>query len=253
MGYSKVFYNLLRKIARTKTGRTTRKIYRTIVLPISLIFNYIIRAYAFRKYVRSNENPKLHIGAGPCYLKDWLNTDLTPHYSQSVFFLDATKTIPLNDSTFYKIYTEHLIEHLSYENGLFMLAECYRILQPNGKIRISTPNLEKLTGLFAPKKNDRQIEYIKWITDTFLPGIDRYHETFVINNAFRNWGHQFIYDKPTLKDSLEKMGFVEITEYQVGESDDEDFLGIESHGLDINREDINRFESMIFEARRPKG
>jgi SAM-dependent methyltransferase len=46
------------------------------------------------------------------------------------------------DDTFDAIVMHHVIEHIS--NPIEILAECYRILKPNGKIVIITPNLESL-------------------------------------------------------------------------------------------------------------
>jgi len=132
-----------------------------------------------------------------------------------------------------------------------MLRECYRVLKPGGKIRIATPDLETLIGLHTPDKSELQQRYIEWIIDTFLPQVGVYRESFVINNAFRNWWHQFIYDRATLQSAMEEVGFVDITRYAPGESDDEVLRGIESHGKAAGNEDMNRFETMVLEAKRP--
>ena len=52
-------------------------------------------------------------------------------------------------------------------------------------------------------------------------------DIFVINNFFRDWGNKFIYDYKTLRDVLEKCGFINITRYNPGESDDKNLQGIE--------------------------
>jgi hypothetical protein len=43
-------------------------------------------------------------------------------------------------------------------------------------------------------------------------------DVFVINNLFRAWGHQFIYDEQTLRNSLEKAGFKNIVRCDLGQS-----------------------------------
>ncbi len=73
----------------------------------------------------------------------------------------------------------------------------------------------------------------------------------MINNAFRDWGHQFIYDRATLQSAMEEVGFVDITRYAPGESDDEVLRGIESHGKAVGNADMNLFETMVLEAKRP--
>jgi hypothetical protein len=51
---------------------------------------------------------------------------------------------------------------------------------------------------------------------------------FVINNFVRAWGHQFIYNKPTLTEALEKTGFTHIQEATLGVSEDPAFCGLEN-------------------------
>src|SRR5215470_4711811 len=94
----------------------------------------LVDGYLRRQHVR-----KLHIGCGSNILNGWLNSDLRPH-TRDVLHLDATKRFPFDDELFDYIFSEHMIEHVSYAEGLFMLGECYRILKKNGRIRLSTPN-----------------------------------------------------------------------------------------------------------------
>src|ERR1017187_4663347 len=113
-------------------------------------------------YLRTHTVRKLQIGAGVAGVtktfSDWLNTDIEPVASEA--YMDATKRFPLPDGVLSYIYSEHLIEHLSYRDGLAMLAESYRTLKPGGKVRIATPNLLKLVGLFRSSKTDEMRKYI---------------------------------------------------------------------------------------------
>src|SRR4030095_12453732 len=131
---------------------------------------------------------------GDHLLDGWLNADLFPR-SAMVLHLDATGPFPFGDEEFDYVFSEHMIEHISYAQGLHMLSECYRILRKNRKIRISTPNLAFLIDLYKERKSDLQNEYIKWATDEFISFAPGYTDTFVINNFVRDWGHRFIYDE----------------------------------------------------------
>ncbi|MFC1848271.1 methyltransferase domain-containing protein [Chloroflexota bacterium] len=192
----------------------------------------------------------LQVGAGTNSLEGWLNTDQCP-VNNRVVYMDAIQPFPFKDNTFEYVFSEHQIEHLSYEEGLFMLGECYRILKPGGKIRIATPDLETLICLFTPDKSDIQKKYIDWVVARWLPHATVKKECFVINNAFRHWWHKFIYDRETLRHALESVGFANLKYYDPGESDDETLRGIESHGIAIDNEEINRFETMVLEGERP--
>ncbi len=210
---------------------------------------WAIRPLVMNQYLKSHQVRKLQIGAGPNILPEWLNTDKSPS-SPRVLFLDAANPFPFRDATFDYIYSEHLIEHLTYKQGQLMLRECFRVLKPGGSIRTATPDLETLIGLYTPQKSSLQQKYIHWVVDKFYPEIGLYQESVVINSSFRNFGHQFLYDCSLLQSTLEKAGFVAITRYNVGESDDEVFRRIESHGLSCGDEEMNRFETMVVEARR---
>jgi predicted SAM-dependent methyltransferase len=54
------------------------------------------------------------------------------------------------------VFSEHMIEHVSYAEGLLMLRECLRVLKPGGRIRIATPSLEVLLDLYKPSKTPIQ-------------------------------------------------------------------------------------------------
>jgi len=198
-----------------------------------------------KNYLETHEIKKLHLGAGPNVLDGWYNTDLSPVH-EGVYVIDVTKILPCDDKTVDYILSEHLIEHLSYEEGCYMLTECYRILKPGGKIRVATPDLEILMGLHSSEKSEIQKRYIKWHIDSFLPGME-YNDCFVINNAFRGWGHQFIYDEKTLRKSMIDAGFTEIKRHNPGESDDENFKGIEWRSND----EIQKHTGLVLEAIRP--
>ena len=203
-----------------------------------------------RRYFEENEIRKLQIGAGPTVIDGWLSTDIEPRRDNNTIFLDATQVFPFDDNTFDYIYCEHVIEHINWEAALHMLKECKRVLKPSGKVRIATPDLAVLIELYRGESPASK-QYIQWITDRFLPGIDEYSSTFVINNAFRNWGHQFIFDDATIRKAMTQAGFVDIEQKPYGESDDEHLKGIESHGDNIGNHAMAVLETMIYEAKCP--
>jgi predicted SAM-dependent methyltransferase len=180
----------------------------------------------------------------------WLNTDVLPT-SRKVAYLDATRRFPFNDDTFDYVCSEHVIEHVEHQSAVSMLGECFRVLKPGAKVRISTPDLNVYTSLHSKEKTASQNHYIYWVSQRFMPDVDYCKEVFVINNAFRAWGHQFLYDRETLRVILAKIGFEDIEFYHPGVSNDENLRGIESHGSVIGCEEINQFETFAVEGRVP--
>jgi len=204
---------------------------------------------ATKAYLATHQVRKLEIGARVASLDGWLGTDIDPVSEDSVF-LDATKPFPFDSCTFDYIYCEHMIEHISWENGQRMLRECHRVLKFGGVIRIATPDLEVVLGLYSRTLSAEQGNYIEWMVRKELPEVTTHKAAFVINNAFRNWGHQFIYDRNLMTLALERCGFIDIRRCVYGRSTEAHLSQVETHGKHIGDEAIARFETMIFEATR---
>lgn len=202
-----------------------------------------------KKYFKSHQIRKLQIGTGPFVLEGWFNTDLNP--TEEIAFLDAQKPFPFDDCTFDYVFSEHLIEHIEYVENLDMLRECFRILRPGGKIRIATPDIGFLIALYNPEKTELQEREIHRAVDTYMSHIGIYQDVFVINNFFRGHGHKFIYDFKSLQGVMSRAGFVDITRRGVGESDDKNLGGIDSHGKDIGDE-LNRLQTFVVEGVKPR-
>jgi predicted SAM-dependent methyltransferase len=211
---------------------------------------FVRRRHKIRSYLNKEQLKRLQLGTSNSPMAGWLNTDLLPT-SRRVTYLDATKRFPFSDDIFDYVYSEHMIEHIDHQSAVFMLRECFRVLKPGGKIRISTPDLKVYTSLHSAEKTASQTRYIDWVIQRFLPDVDYCKEVFVINNAFRAWGHQFLYDRETIATTMRRIGFENIQCFQPGVSDDENLRGIDSHGKTIECEEINEFEAFAVEGQTP--
>lgn len=203
-----------------------------------------------RAYLAAPGEKRLQVGAGENFLAGWLNTDIYPD-SPAYVFLDATRPFPFSDASFDCMFAEHVIEHMTYAEGRNMLAEWYRIMKPGGRCRIVTPALETFVGLFKPQHTEAETRYLRWHMERYWPGIPGLNPCLVINNSFRSWGHRFIYDRPTLERALTDAGFEDVRFYASQESDSPALRGIEVHGKVIGNDEVNAFEMMAVEARRP--
>lgn len=207
------------------------------------------RDAAIAEYLSRHEVRKLQLGSWANVLDGWLCSDLDPP-DERVVYIDATQRLPLEDESFDYIYSEHLVEHLPFESARAMLGECFRVLRPGGRLRIATPDLRAIAGLGSERLDAAQERYLHWAMAAFFPEHRRVSQALVVNNLFRAWGHQFLFDEPTLRQVIAEAGFVDIIRCEVGESHDPHLRGIEQHGLRIGEEN-NRFETMVLEARRP--
>ena len=197
-----------------------------------------------RRFLDAPGPHRVILGASRHLLDGWLATDLIPKSRHSVF-LDATERFPFPDASIDRILCEHMIEHVPAEAGAALLAECRRVLAPGGRIRLATPDLDNVLSLGEPELDDRRERYVAWSNAEF--GADGAGAVTVINRLFHEWGHQFLYDEPTLRGVLEDAGFVDVCRRSVGHSEDADFDGIDFHGESIPAE-WNDFETMVLEA-----
>ena len=203
---------------------------------------------------------KLHLGSGKNNLDGWINVDHPrapiKHGGKPDVRMDITVRKGddsweryENDSVDY-IYTEHTIEHFTYSGGGVMLQECYRVLKPNGRIRIATPDLKFLVQLYNTNKTPVQEQYMKYSCDNRSFAVVPYPiDTFVINNFVRDWGHTFIYDSKTLISLLTRCKFLNVREYSVGKSHTPVFKNIENKK---NRVDTSfyKLETFVVEAKK---
>jgi len=142
--------------------------------------------------------PKLHLGCGPNVLPGWLNLDLEPGVGG--FKCDLTQRLPIPNNAIEYIYSEHFIEHLEITDAEALLRECYRVLKPQGVIRISTPDLRKLLDEYY-KKRTTEWHDVGWTPLT---------PCRMVNEGMRLWGHKFVYDSDELQTLIQKAGFIKV-------------------------------------------
>jgi len=182
-----------------KTQKNILQIFIMMIPPIFLlIFRKLTMIYK-RCFVKKKlaSSTKLHLGCGPNVLNNWANIDINISNNNQVIKWDLTEPLPVSPETIEYIFSEHFIEHLTLEQAKELLSDCYQILQSGGVLRLSTPNLKKLID-----------EYLSGnITEWLDVGWDPVTPCQMVNECFRLWGHQFVYDYDELKRILNEAGF----------------------------------------------
>lgn len=127
---------------------------------------------------------------------------------------DATKGLPLKKDSCEAIYSSHMLEHLDRNEVKKFLKESYRILCPNGIIRIAVPDLKKQVAQYnATGDADAFVEstHMCVARPTSLA-----QKIMFLLVGTRH--HQWMYDGNSLSRLLQKHGFVEVEKIPEGKT-----------------------------------
>ena len=155
---------------------------------------------------------KLNIGSFmDMFYYGWTNIDIidlrqfAESYGYIFKVMDVTNRLYHSDGRSYEdnsvdlIFSSHLLEHLSREEGAKFLKECHRVLKKDGVIRISTPDAERLSS-----------EYINgqiWMYKYINVGVEQAKDSAEAYYNLLLAGHKTIYDKKALDNMLKEAGF----------------------------------------------
>lgn len=153
---------------------------------------------------------KLNIGSYlDMFYYGWKNIDIIDLHrfaeQQAYHFIqhDITKGIPGDNESVDIIMSNHLIEHLSRQEGEQFLRECYRVLKSKGTIRISTPDAWQISNNYF-HGDIMEYRHINVGVETADDDAEAYYNLLLA-------GHKTIYDEKSLIRILEKTGFKNIT------------------------------------------
>ena len=165
---------------------------------------------------------KLNAGCGTTHFEGWVNIDCDKNAGNVDLVWDLGQGIPVPNNSCEAIYSEHMLEHLSVEQGLQFLRECKRALQIDGVLRIAMPSLDDLIEKSAAGRWREQA----WLNEPQWQFIASRAEMF--NIMFRWWGHQWIYDRDELHRRFREAGFEVVRDAEWGRSQVEDLCDRET-------------------------
>lgn len=140
---------------------------------------------------------------------------------------DITKPLDFADESVDVIFTEHVLEHISFSDAISFLQEAKRILKSGGVLRIVCPGLEKLMSLDL--KDERFKIFFEnsitryWVKENDIlqqlgsDGVIEEPKTFLFNSEFMLYGHKFIWSKELLKKVLYAIKFSHVNLVDVGQ------------------------------------
>jgi predicted SAM-dependent methyltransferase len=127
-------------------------------------------------------------------LKQWADGQLY-RYQQ----VDVKNGLPFKTATVDAIFSSHMLEHLTYDEGLAFLRECRRVIKPDGVMRLIVPDAHLLMSKYTLGK---------------LSEFDEINDNCekCKTEAGKLWsllheGHASCYDQETLANTLDSVGF----------------------------------------------
>lgn len=138
---------------------------------------------------------------------------------------DITRPLEFASGSVDVVFTEHVLEHVRFLEGVGFVRESLRVLRPGGIFRAVCPMTEKILSFSAESGRDR--EYLRCL-DRFYPeekdlfsglgfdGFGEFGKVFLINSIFTGYGHRFIWSAALMERVLLAIGFSSATIYEVG-------------------------------------
>lgn len=150
----------------------------------------------FNSKHRRLEKIKLNLGCGTDYRDDCINIDLFPTEDIKIDACFDVSSLPYDDSTVDEIIALHVIEHFDFHQSKQVLDEWYRVLKPNGKLTIETPDfLENCKAFVEGPEERRWMLYNHFFESPWIPG----------------QGHKFLFTETQLTGQLNWSKFRQAT------------------------------------------
>lgn len=166
-----------------------------------------------------------HCGSGLNLHPGWLNSDSMTigdkngntsvvgeivMVDRSKYYLqyDQTQPLPVQNETFDYVFSEHFIEHIGVQDAVKWLGEIRRILKKGGFLRLSTPDLYIYASGYLINQNDFFEQHRQNLLDMGIKQVPQ-RKAWMMNQIFRWWGHQWIYDFEEIKTVAIVAGFQE--------------------------------------------
>ena len=173
------------------------------------------------EYVKGDGKVKLNVG---CFMtmfhNGWVNMDVhdlrgfAQGFGYDYRIHDATLGLPFGTGTVDLIYSSHMLEHLSYAEGVSFLRECRRVIRPDGAMRIIVPDAYRLMGSYAQSNPIDSCQDTPGKQFPFLSDYDEINEgcANAPTGAGKLWsllheGHKACYDAETLCGALREGGW----------------------------------------------
>jgi predicted SAM-dependent methyltransferase len=165
---------------------------------------------------------KVQLGCGKRHIEGWVNVDRSRNVRPDLR-IDLRGGFPAPAESVVCIFSEHLFEHLSLEDGRRVFGDCHTALEPGGVIRVAMPDLRYIAERYLDGRYQESIAEVE--NDAAFNAIDS--PARLLNVALRAWGHVYVYDADELCLRLRQAGFSKVERQETGVSSHPALVGRE--------------------------
>lgn len=187
---------------------------------IQLLAGSIIRNSKWQLRKINKDKHYLNVGCGPNLDDRFINLDYQWRPGMDLCW-DITKGIPLKSNSITGIYTEHCLEHITFEQTQAVLLEFHRLLKPGGIARIIVPDAELYIDLYTRSKNGEDVSF-PYVADNKVN--KGFSPIMPVNRVFRGHEHLYAYDFDCLSLMLKQTGFERTSKESYRKGNDEILL-----------------------------
>lgn len=171
-----------------------------------------------------NKFPKsLRVALRHIFKHAWIFPDHVRH-------LNLNLNLPFQDESCDAIYASHVWEHLYFSSAVHATRECFRVLKPDGVLRVMVPDLRFYCEEYlASDRMDAALQFNRHCQ--FRDEVSEKNFWRRVYNFLTDFHtHKFMYDGRQLTLLLQEAGFIEIKEMSCCESRVETICQVESEG-----------------------
>jgi predicted SAM-dependent methyltransferase len=168
---------------------------------ITELKSYLGRTFSSPLQVNPTDNNFFNFGCGQVPLKGFINVDFYSFFGNSNLDYQTDFRHPLNvaEEVADGIFTEHMVEHLSYEEAQLFFSECHRILKVGGVLRVVCPDVSKFIAAYCdPNTHASFLRSEAPLVTTPMEAL---------SDITQNWKHRSAWDFETMAHYLKKSGF----------------------------------------------
>jgi predicted SAM-dependent methyltransferase len=184
------------------------------------------RTFTGKLKIDSTKRNFINLGCGPARGPEMINVDF--FFAGADYGADLRYPLRIDSNSIDGIFSEHTLEHLTYDQNRKLLAECFRVLKPGTKIRVIVPDVSVFIEAYSSKN---QAWFKEWERLIFTESADSERAErklaspmCAISFITQEYFHQSSWDFETMSYFLKEAGFISIEKCEFRKGSEKNLL-----------------------------